>query len=90
MTISGNCTLAVAAIGPWHFRDRPSGRKTFNAHSSTGGICLDGGPHCGPWTDIHTDFAMQISAVPEPPALALLGGGLVGLGMMAWRKRRAG
>ena len=63
------------------------GTENFNAHMSTGGICLDGGPHCGPWTDIHTDFAVQISAVPEPGTIAFIGFGLAAFGLARRRRR---
>jgi hypothetical protein len=56
------------------------GTEAFNAHSSTGPGCLDGGPHCGPWTDVHTDFAFKITAVPEPATWAMMLVGFFGLG----------
>lgn len=68
-------------VAGWHWADALAGptvgTENFNGHRSTGvGLCGDGGPHCGPWTDVHTDFAFRISAVPEPGSLALLGLGL--------------
>lgn len=70
---------ALALAGP------TIGSENFNAHSSTGPGCLDGGPHCGPWTDLHTDFAFQIQAVPEPASWAML---LVGFGIVGLASRR--
>lgn len=64
------------------------GSEMFNAHRSTGGICLDGGPHCGPWVDQHTDLAFQITAVPEPETYALMAGGLAVMALVARRRRR--
>ena len=56
------------------------GSENFNAHFSTGvGACLDGGPHCGPWTDLHTDFAFRLNGVPEPATYALAGLALLAL-----------
>jgi len=62
------------------------GSEQFNAHSSTGGICQDGGPHCGPWTDIHTDFAFSVSAVPEPSSFIFLATGVIGF--IVWGRRQ--
>ena len=59
------------------------GSDQFSAVSSTGGICTDGGPHCGPWnaaTTTAVDLAFRIHVVPEPAILAIFGLGLVGLG----------
>lgn len=65
------------------------GSENFNAHFSTGiGACQDGGPHCGPWTDLHTDFAFRLNGVPEPATLLLAGMALAAL--VASRRRSAG
>jgi PEP-CTERM motif len=85
-------TVANFADG-WQWADALNGptigTEAYNAHSSVGGICADGGPHCGPWTDVHTDFAFRINAVPEPGSFALA---ILGLGLTSLRfvKRRAG
>lgn len=64
------------------------GSENFNAHFSTGvGACLDGGPHCGPWTDLHSDFAFRLS-VPEPGSFVLAGMALAALVLS--RRRSAG
>lgn len=65
------------------------GSENFNAHASSGSLpCGDGGPHCGEWTDVHTDFAFRLNGIPEPgsallAALALAAG-------VATRRPRAG
>ncbi len=68
------------------------GSEMFNAQQSVGsGIpfaCSDGGPHCGPWTSVHTDFALQVNAVPLPGALPLFASGLAALGLLGWRRKR--
>jgi hypothetical protein len=73
-------TVANFADG-WGWSDAADGptigTEMFNAHRSTGvpgdpGACGDGGPHCGPWKDVHTDFAFRLS-VPEPGSAALAG-----------------
>ena len=62
------------------------GWENFNVHRSTGiGPCADGGPHCGPWVDTHTDTAFRFT-VPEPGSLALVG--LTGLMALGLRTRR--
>lgn len=66
------------------------GSELFNAHLSTGPGCLDGGPHCGPWSDIHTDLAFRIAAVPEPAswAMMLAGFGVIGAAMRSRRSAK--
>jgi hypothetical protein len=71
--LSSGWNWAEALAGP------TIGSENFNGHSSTGGICLDGGPHCGPWTDIHTDFAAQVEVVPEPTSLPITSMALLSL-----------
>ncbi|HJV59666.1 MAG TPA: PEP-CTERM sorting domain-containing protein [Albitalea sp.] len=78
---SDGWTWADALNGP------TVGAENFNAHTSVGSICLDGGPHCGAWTDVHTDFAFRINAVPEPSTYALTGMSLLMLAL--WRRRQA-
>lgn len=64
------------------------GSENFNTHQSTGvGLCGDGGPHCGPWVDVHTDNAFRLS-VPEPGSLALVA--LAGLLLTTTRRRDNG
>ena len=64
------------------------GSENFNAHNSTGPGCLDGGPHCGPWNDLHTDFSFQVG-VPEPASWAMLITGFGVVGLAARRRRTA-
>jgi hypothetical protein len=66
------------------------GSELYNAHRSTGPGCLDGGPHCGPWTDVHTDFGFRIAAVPEPGTWALMILGFGGTGALLRRRRQLG
>ncbi len=65
------------------------GSELYNAHRSVGPGCLDGGPHCGPWTDLHTDFAFRIDAVPEPATWAMMIVGFGGVGAVMRRRARA-
>jgi hypothetical protein len=83
-------TVANAANG-WNWAEALAGptigSELFNAHSSTGPGCGDGGPHCGPWTDIHTDFAFRVTSVPEPTSWALMLLGFGGLGAVLRHRR---
>lgn len=85
-------TVANAASG-WNWAEAlggPSiGSELYNAHFSTGPGCLDGGPHCGPWTDLHTDFSFQVGGVPEPASWAMLIAGFGAVGMVSRRRRLA-
>jgi len=79
-----NWNWGVATAGP------TVGAENFNAHVSVGGTpCTNSGPHCGPWTDIHTDFAMRLFVVPEPSTfgLSLLG---IAATLLALRKKLRG
>lgn len=74
-------TWALALGGP------TVGSENFDAHRSVGaGPCLDGGPHCGPWENIHTDFAFRISSLPEPGTAALAAA--IGFALAASTRRR--
>lgn len=89
-------TVANFADG-WEWSDAVAGptvgTEMFNAHRSTGVFpadptaCRDGGPHCGPWTDVHTDFAFRLS-VPEPGSAALAGLALLIAGMASSLRQR--
>lgn len=81
---SDGWTWADALNGP------TVGAENFNAHRSVGTICQDGGPHCGAWTDVHTDFAFRINAVPEPSTYALTGISLLLVGLWGRRQRASG
>lgn len=63
------------------------GSENFNAHNSIGPGCGDGGPHCGPWNDLHTDFSFQIGSVPEPSSWAMLITGFAAIGLASRRRR---
>lgn len=77
-------TWADALAGP------TIGNEQFNAHQSIGGagLCGDGGPHCGPWVDEHTDLAFAVTTVPEPGSYALLFAGLGVVGLIARRRKQ--
>jgi hypothetical protein len=64
------------------------GSEFYNAHFSTGiGPCGDGGPHCGPWIDLHTDFAFRVNGVPEPATLGMVGLALAWVAAVARRRK---
>lgn len=66
------------------------GNELYDAVQSTGAICTNGGPHCGPWVSLtDTDFAFLIetTVIPIPAAVWLFGSGLLGLVGMARRKK---
>jgi hypothetical protein len=68
------------------------GSEQYDAVVSTGALCTNGGPHCGPWTSLTgTDFAFLIdtTAIPIPAAVWLFGSGLLGLIGIARRKKAA-
>lgn len=98
MTVSAGADYWFTAanhLNGWTWADAlagPSiGNEMFNAHQSIGGagLCGDGGPHCGPWVDEHTDLAFAVTTIPEPGNLALLMAGLGVVGMMASRRHKA-
>lgn len=83
--------LTVAnVLAGWHWADALNGptigSEAFNAHQSVGMIALDGGPHGGPWTDVHTDLAFRVHVIPEPSTLVLAVVG-VALSLLAAAKR---
>lgn len=83
-------TVANASNG-WQWAEALAGptvgSELYNAHRSVGPGCLDGGPHCGPWTDIHTDFGFRVASVPEPATWAMMIMGFGGLGAVMRRRR---
>lgn len=80
-------------LSDWHWANAglgPTiGGESYNAHQSIGGICTNGGPHCGPWTDVHQDFAFKLT-VPEPGSFGLAGAALLLAGLGSRRGRRVG
>lgn len=65
------------------------GSQTYGAVVSTGNICSNGGPHCGPWNPVTaaapTNFAFGINVVPEPATLLLMGLGMAGMGFRRFK-----
>ena len=97
VTAGTSCWLTVANFADcWGWSDAVDGptvgTEMFNAHRSTGvpgdpGACGDGGPHCGPWTDAHPDYAFRLS-VPEPGSAALAGLALLITGFASALRQR--
>lgn len=72
---------ALAGAGP------TVGDEHWSGARSTGGTpCPDGGPHCGPWSELQgRDFAFRLTATPEPSTLAM---SVAGLALVVFGRRR--
>lgn len=77
---SAGWSWAYAGAGP------TIGDEHWSGVRSVGGTpCGDGGPHCGPWSQIAgRDFAFELEAVPEPGTWTLL---LTGAALLAFGRR---
>ena len=72
---------ALAGSGP------TVGDEHWSGVRSTGGTpCPDGGPHCGPWSELPgRDFAFRLTATPEPGTVAM---SVAGLALVVFGRRR--
>lgn len=62
------------------------GIERWDPTVSTGSVCDDGGPHCGPWSQVKGEnFAFGLKVLAEPSALSLLLAGM----LVAFRVRRS-
>ncbi len=85
-------TVANSAAG-WNWADALNGptigSENYNAHTATGPLALDGGPHGGPWTDVHTDLAFSLSVPDGGMTAALLALALGSMSFLPIRKMSA-
>lgn len=88
----------------WHFQDdavegqvqvtinttgtvgvQQSGYRSTNYIHIPGAVPIDGPPGIDTFSQ---DLAFELFTVPEPSTLAMLGTGVIGLGCVAWRRRK--